>query len=446
VENPVFPPSFIWGTATAAYQVEGSPLADGAGPTNWHEFTHRRRTVLDGTNGDTACDHYRRCAEDVAQMRLLGTGAYRFSVGWGRVMPEPGRVNEKGIDFYERLVDSLLLAGITPWVTIFHLEEPVWLSRQGGFTKKSSVDHLEALGRLLFRRLGDRVRNWITINEPTIYAYCGYMTGEFPPGRKLALRPLLACAYHLSLAHARLCAAWQETGRDGMIGLAHHAVWVEPARADNDRDREAAAFMDDMANRTVLDPLLSATYPRRVLSRLGRFLPPGLERDIPALRSPGTYVGINYYARNAYRWSRLTPLLHAVEHRAPESSRSAMWEIFPRGLYLTLKRLQTEYGNPPCVVTENGFPLLDAPGRDPLDDPERIRYIREHVLAMGQAIAEGADCRGYFYWSLMDNFEWNLGLAMRFGLLRTDFQTQARAWKASARWYSRLVTTNALPE
>ena len=443
-KKTVFPPTFTWGTATAAYQIEGSPLADGACPTNWHEFTHRPRTVHDGTNGDVACDHYSRYREDIGHMKRLGVGAYRFSVGWGRIMPEPGRINEKGADFYLRLVDALLEAGIEPWITIFHLEEPAWLSRQGGFARRSAVDHLVELGSLLFRRLGDRVRHWITVNEPTIYAYCGYLTGEFPPGRKLALRPMLACSHNLLLAHARLCAAWRDTGRDGMIGLAHHAVWVDPARSGNRRDEEAAALMDDLANRTVLDPLFLGSYPARVLGRLGRLLPRTLEGDLAELRSPGTYVGINYYARNRYRWSLFTPLLHAVEVTASASRRSAMWEIYPEGLFLTLDRLRTEYGNPPSVVTENGFPLPETAGKDPLDDAPRIEYLAEHVRALGRAIAEGADCRGYFHWSLLDNFEWNQGLAMRFGLVRTDFQTQERAWKKSAWWYRDLVKANSL--
>jgi beta-glucosidase len=431
--------------ATAAYQIEGSPLTDGSGATNWHEFTHRRGTVVDGTNGDIACDHYARFREDIAHMVRLGIRAYRFSVGWGRVMPGPDAVNEKALLFYERLVDALLAAGIDPWVTIFHLEEPAWLSRQGGFARRSAVDHLERLGRLLYRRLGDRVRRWITINEPTVYAYCGYMTGEFPPGRRFALRPMLACTHNLLLGHARLCAAWDETGHPGMIGLAHHAVWVEPARPDRVRDVETAALIDDLANRSVLDCVFRGTYPPRALSRLGHWLPRSLERDLAEMHRPGTYLGINYYARNLYRWSFLTPILHASEYRAPESRRSAMWEIHPEGLYRTLKRNKDDYGNPACVVTENGFPLVETPGRDPLDDRERIEYIAGHVAAIARAVAEGADCRGYFYWSLLDNFEWNLGLSMRFGLLRTDFDTQARTWKKSAYWYRDLAMANALP-
>jgi beta-glucosidase len=437
-----FPEGFLWGAAGAAYQVEGSPLADGAGPTTWHEFTHRRGTVRDGTNGDVACDHYRRFAQDVGLAAGLGLGAYRFSVGWGRIFPEKGRFNQKGLDFYQRLVDSLLEAGLQPWLTIMHLEEPLWLARAGGFTRREAVDHLVELGMVLFRSLGDRVKNWITINEPTIHAVCGYLLGEFPPGRRYALHGLFHCLHHLLLGHARLCEAWSATRGDGHIGLAHHSVWTSPADPARERDVAAAAFIDEVANRTVLDAIFRGAYPSRVLRRLGLFFPRHIARDMAALRRPGTHVGINYYTRIRYRWSPIVPFSHAVEHIEPGSPRSAMWEIYPEGIFCSLMRLKEEYGNPPSVITENGFPLPDSAAADPLDDVPRIAYLRDHIAQTGRAIASGADCRGYFHWSLMDNFEWNKGLSMRFGLLRTDFGTQERTWKRSAYWYRDLARRN----
>jgi beta-glucosidase len=439
-----FPEGFLWGAASAAYQVEGYPLADGAGPTNWHEFTHRPGTIKDGTNGDIACDHYHRHEEDVRLMREMGLHAYRFSVGWGRIFPEPGRLNQKGIDFYSRLVDLLLDAGIDPWITVFHLEEPLWLSRMGGFTNRASIDHLVELAVRLFTTLGDRVRNWITVNEPTIYAYSGYVVGEFPPGQKFRLRAMLHCCHNLVLAHARICEAWAATGRPGMIGLAHNAVWVDPADQSRPGDVEAAAFMDEAANGSVLGPLLRGCYPERLLEKLHRFFPRTLDSDLSEMKKPGTYVGINYYTRTLYRWSRFMPYLHAKEHLVPGSPRSAMWEVYPKGLYATLVRLKEQYGNPPCIITENGYPLVEAPGRDPLEDGERIEYLQDHLAMVASAISRGVDCRGYFCWSLMDNFEWNWGLSMRFGLLRIDFATQARQWKKSAFWYRDLMQKNGL--
>jgi beta-glucosidase len=440
----LFPKGFIWGAATAAYQIEGSPLADGAGPTTWHAFSHKRGKIKDGSNGDIACDHYHRYEEDVQSLRDLGLKAYRFSIGWGRVFPEPGQLNTRGLDFYDKLVDALLRAGIEPWATLFHLEEPRWLARMGGFTKPAAVDHLVQFGTAVFDRLGDRVKNWITINEPTIYAYSGYLVGEFPPGKKLALRDMMHVVHYLLLGHARLCAEWARRGSKGNIGLAHHSVWVEPADAKSRKDADAAALMDDLANRAVLDPLLRGTYPNRALTHMGRFLPRSMERDLREMGKPGTFVGINYYTRNRYRYSWLLPYMHAAEYAAPDSRRSAMWEIYPPGIYKSLMRLKEEYGNPPSVITENGFPLIEAPGKDPLNDAERIAYLTDHIAMVGRAIAEGADCRGYFHWSLLDNFEWNQGLIMRFGLLRTDFASQARAWKKSAFWYRDVARQNAV--
>ncbi len=444
MERISFPEGFIWGAATAAYQVEGSPLADGAGPTTWHEFSHRRGTIRDGSTGDVACDHYNRAREDVQAMRLLGLKAYRFSAGWARIFSEPGKVNQRGLDFYDRLIDALLAAGIQPWLTVFHMEEPLWLARMGGFVRRQSVDHLVALGTTLFRRLGDRVKNWITINEPTIHAACGYFLGEFPPGRRFALKSLFHCLHHLLLAHARLCDAWSAEIGKGNIGLAHHSVWISPAEAGRDRDVRAAAFMDEVANRSVLDVIHHGTFPPRARSRLRLFLPRSLDRDLPDMKRPGTFAGVNYYTRAVYRWSPLMPFSHAVACVAPRAERSAMWEVFPPGIAHALQRLQREYGNPPSIITENGFPLPDAPGRDPLDDPERVAYLADHLALAGKAIASGADCRGYFHWSLMDNFEWNRGLSMRFGLLRTDFSTQQRIWKKSAFWYRDLIARNWL--
>jgi beta-glucosidase len=444
VERISFPPGFTWGTASAAYQVEGSPLADGASPTNWHEFTHRRGTIQDGTTGDVACDHYHRYRDDIRLMKELGLRAHRFSVGWARIFAEPGVVNQRGLDFYERLVDALLEAGIQPWLTIFHLELPSWLARQGGFTRRMAVDHLVRLGVTLFERLGDRVRNWITINEPTICALLGYGTGEFPPGRKLDLFGMARTVHFLLLAHSRLCRAWSAGGRTGNIGLAHHAIAVAPANPDSPRDRKASRRMDDLANGWTLDAILRGSYPETVLKGFGLFLPNRLSRDLEEMKTPGTFVGINYYARNHYRFSPFVPVLRSLEYVVPGSRRSPMWEVYAPGIFSMLARLKTEYGNPPSYVTENGFPQVEAAGTHILDDQERIDYLAEHVAMVGRAIARGCDCRGYFHWTLMDNFEWNYGLRMRFGLLRTDFETQERRWKKSAAWYRDLISANRL--
>lgn len=435
-----FDEKFLWGAATSAYQIEGSPLADGATPSTWHEFTHRRGTIADGTNGDVACDHYRRFEEDIRHMRALGLRAYRFSTGWTRIFPQPGTINPRGLDFYEKLVDSLLGAGITPLLTIFHLEEPMWLAGLGGFRKSVSVDRLLALGVALMRRLGDRVKLWCSINEPTLYSYQGYTIGEYPPGHRFDVRGMMHCAHHLLLAHSRLTEACRGLVPDGMIGLAHYYVDVAPADPARVRDVEAAAFKDDMANGVVLSALSSGRYPARVVRRMGRFLPRGWEKDPRIMPGQGTFMGINYYRRNRYRHSFFMPFLHASEHVEPSAPHTAMREeIYPPGIFTALMRLKSDLWDPPCLITENGPPIPDAPGKDPLDDSDRVSYMADHIAQIGRAKQQGADCRGYFFWSLLDNFEWSRGLSMRCGLIRTDFATQKREWKKSASWYKGLI-------
>jgi beta-glucosidase len=435
-----FDEKFLWGAATSAYQIEGSPLADGATPSTWHEFTHRRGTIQDGTNGDTACDHYRRFEEDIGHMRDLGLRAYRFSTAWTRIFPEPGKVSPRGLDFYDRLVDSLLRSGIAPLLTIFHLEEPTWLARLGGFTKRPSVDHLLALGVALMRRLGDRVKLWCTVNEPTLYSYQGYATGEYPPAHRFDLRGMMRCAHHLILAHIRLSEACDAFVQRGMIGLAHYYVDVAPADPARARDLGAASFMDDMANGVVLSALFRGRYPESVVRRMGRFLPRKWEDDLRVRPNKGKYMGINYYRRNRYRYSLFTPILHAAERFDPKSPHTAMGdEIYPPGIFRALMRLKNDFGNPPSLITENGPPLPDVPGRDPLSDVERVSYMEDHIAQIGRALQEGADCRGYFLWSLLDNFEWSKGFSMRCGMIRTDFATQERVWKKSAFWYKDLI-------
>jgi beta-glucosidase len=440
----VFPRGFLWGTATASYQIEGSPLDDGASPSIWHEFSHTPGKIRDGTNGDVACDHYRRYAHDVVQMQDLGLKAYRFSISWPRIFPEPGRPNQKGLDFYARLVDCLLAAGIEPWPTIFHWDEPMWLEKTGGFLRRSAIDHLVEYGACLFSHLGDRVKNWISVNEPSIYASLGYVLGYFPPGRRNDLSGMFRCAHHLLLAHARLRRVMKDLVSDSRMGMALAQIWISAKDPNSARDRGAADFMDQALNRFFIDPFFVGTYPSRVLSKIKRHLPRGFENDLSAMKGSMDFAGINYYQRAVYRWSPFQPYTHAKVYNSPEAPRSAMWEIYAPGIYRLLIRLRNEYSNPPCYITENGFPLPEADGRDPLDDPERLAYLKDHIALVGKAIEGGVDCRGYFLWTLMDNFEWTFGQAMRFGLLRTDFKTQQRNWRKSAFWYQQVARNNWL--
>ncbi len=439
-----FPDGFLWGAATAAYQVEGSPLADGACASNWHRFSHRKGRIADGSTGDVACDHYRRFREDVRSMRELGLTAYRFSIAWSRIVPEPGRVNGRGLDFYKGLVDALLEAGITPLATVFHWDMPAWLEDRGGFVRREAADALAEYGAAVFRGLGDRLKVWVSLNEPFEYAGLGYLLGVFPPGRRWDMPSMFHAAHHLLLGHSRLAAAFPGLVPGGKLGITLSQNWITPRSPDNPRDRAAGELMDAAYNRTFLDPVLRGRYPALLVRRFARFFPRGFEEEASGFRGLPDFLGVNYYQRTRYRHAPLVPITRAREHRDGSAPRSAMWEIYPAGLYRFLLRLRDEYGNPPCMVTENGYPLPETPGRDPLDDPERIAYLSDHVAVIGKAIAEGVDCRGYFHWTLMDNFEWAYGNSMRFGLLRTDFATQERTWRKSAAWYKELIRANAL--
>jgi len=444
MENGRFPPDFTWGASTASYQIEGFPLEDGACPSNWHAFTHRIGRIVDSTSGDLACDHYHRYREDVAILKELGVKAYRFSVAWPRIFPQPGRLNPKGLSFYKRLVDELLRAGVEPWITVFHWDMPDWLERTGGFTNRESVDRLVDYGTALFQALGDRVKSWITVNEPMVYATMGYVMGDFPPGRRNDLRGMYRSSHHLLLAHARLVEAFPSLVRGGRVGIAQHQIRILPRDPGRPGDRAAARTMDEAINRFYMDPLVHGAYPAGLMRRMARFLPRGWERDLPSMKRLGDYVGLNYYTRRIFSRSVLQPYTRAREYQDSAAAKSAMWDIWPQGIYDLLMRMKTEYGNPPCYVTENGFPLVEREGRDPLEDPERIGYLRAHIAKVGEAMRDGADCRGYFVWSLLDNFEWNLGLTMRFGLIRTDFITMERAWKRSARWYGGLIARGGM--
>jgi len=434
-----FPNGFLWGTSTAAYQIEGSPLADGASPSIWHEFSHRKGRIKNNHHGDIACDHYHRYQEDIRHLKELGVKAYRFSVSWPRIVAQPGAVNSRGIDYYRRIVDLLLEAGIEPYITLFHWETPLRLERQGGFRKPQSVDYLAEYGNILFRALGDRVKNWITINEPMVYSILGYVKGEHAPGRKNDLKGMFAAAHYLLLSHSRLVKNFRSAVPRGRIGIAQAQIWTMPHNPERAKDLQAAGLMDDLLNRLYIDPIMLGKYPEKVVEKFGRFLPRGWEEDLPEMTVPFDFVGVNYYTSHRYRYSPFTPFTHARQTPIAGVKSSAMWEIYPEGLYNLLMRLKNEYGNPDCLITENGYPLIEMPGADPLHDQERINYLYEHISAAGRAIKDGVNLKGYFIWSLLDNFEWQHGYNMRFGLIRVDFNTLKREWRRSAHWFRDLI-------
>jgi beta-glucosidase len=292
------------------------------------------------------------------------------------------------------------------------------------------------------------VNHWITLNEPVFFSLCGYLLGNWPPGKRNQFRQMFTAAHHQLLAHGRLIQEFRDAVPSGTIGIAEGQLWVTPLRPENKRDRETAELMDCFLNRFYIDPIILGRYPKLIVEKLGRFLPTAYEQDLKIISTPLDFVGINYYLRQGVRYAPFIPYLHAKAVHTPNLPRSAMWEYDPEGLFQLLMRLKTDYGNPTCYITENGFPLTECEGQseaDFLNDQERIDYLREHVKTALRVKVEGVNLKGYFHWSLMDNFEWDHGYAMRFGLIRVDFKNLKRSWRKSAYWYKDLIRHGVLP-
>lgn len=440
-----FPEGFLWGAATSAYQIEGSPLADGAGPNIWHRFTRLQGTVANGDTGDVACDHYRRWPEDVTLMRELGLGAYRFSIGWARVLPEGrGAVNPKGLDFYARLVDRLLESDIVPAPTLYHWDLPAALDDRGGWTNPDVAGWFQDYARVLFERLGDRVPMWATLNEPVLVSDSGYMRGDHAPGHRSAAEAATV-ARHLLLAHGAAVEAFRGTSRGaGRIGL---VVNLEPrVPATESRDDDLAARRADLYhNRQYLDPIFTGRWPQGLAEILGEACREFTPSEAKQVSQPLDWLGVNYYSRRPTAYGGHAPL-HYVDVVTPGAPTTAVgWEIFPQGLTDTLVKVTERYGKVPIYVTENGSAWDDPPPeKETVADPQRLRYLREHLRAAREAIDHGVDLKGYFAWSLLDNFEWQHGYSKRFGLVYVDYATQARTIKESGRFYRDVIAANAV--
>ncbi len=437
-----FPDGFAWGAATAAYQVEGSPLADGAGPSTWHRFTHTPGRVLTGETGDVACDHYRLWREDIGLMRELGLGAYRFSVSWSRVLPAgTGRVNEKGLDFYRGLVDELRAAGIAPMATLFHWDLPAALDDRGGWLNRDIAGWFADYAGVMFRALDDRVEWWATLNEPWVVSDGGYLHGTLAPGHASPFEAPIA-SHNLLRAHAAAVEAYRATGRHS-VGI---VVNLEPKHPATQRpaDVEATARADAYMNRQFLDPIVLGSYPDRLPRMYGEAWPAFPAADLDAIRRPIDFLGINYYSRGVMRDDPAGLPPRAVRVRQTASLYTEMeWEVYPPGLGETLLWVKERYGDLPLFVTENGAAFADPPTAEGgVRDPLRIAYLRDHLRSAHEAIRHGVDLRGYFVWSLLDNLEWNHGTSKRFGIVHVDFATQRRTPKDSARFYAEVIRSN----
>jgi beta-glucosidase len=439
-----FPPDFLWGAATSAYQIEGSPLADGAGPSTWHRFAHSPGRVHGGHTGDIACDHYRRWRDDVALMQSLGLQAYRFSVSWSRIFPEgTGAVNEAGLDFYERLVDALGEAGIAPFLTLYHWDLPAALDDRGGWLNPDSPLWFAEYAHAVHRRLGDRVATWATLNEPWVVIDGGYRMGAHAPGHRSIFEAPRA-AHHLLRAHAHGVRALRDGGAD-RVGIVINLEMKHPA-TDRPEDVAAAARAHAYFNRQYLDPLVLGTYPDELAEIYGAGWPGYTDADAAQTREPLDFLGVNYYSRSVVRHDPAHEPDGAPRIRQDRATHTTLdWEVYPDGLTEALRWVTERYGPLPLYVTENGAAFYDppqVPASGVVEDPLRVDYFRSHIAAVERAVAAGADVRGYFAWSLLDNFEWAAGYRPRFGLVHVDYETQVRTPKRSAHVYRDIIRSN----
>jgi beta-glucosidase len=437
-----FPADFAWGSATAAYQIEGAYNEDGKGESIWDRFAHTPGRIMDGTTGEVACDHYHRWREDLDLLAQLKHRAYRFSIAWSRVLPEGrGQVNLRGLDFYDRLVDGLLERDVVPFVTLYHWDLPQALQDEGGWPNRDTAGAFAEFATIVARRLGDRVRHWITHNEPQVVTYEGHLRGTKAPG--LQDEALIApVAHHLLLSHGLAAQALRAFAHPGtQVGITLNISAVEPA-TDRAFDGEAAVLLDGLRNRWYLDPLFRGTYPEDVQAVL--HVPADLVRagDMQAIAAPLDFLGVNYYTRTRARYGKGGgPEPQIVPPHGPLTTMG--WEVYSQGLTEVLLRLHRDYRPRAIYITENGaaFPDTLTPD-DEVHDRARTDYLREHFIAARAALAQGVPLHGYFVWSTMDNFEWQHGHRQRFGLVYTDYPTQRRILKDSASFFIETVADN----
>jgi beta-glucosidase len=436
-----FPADFAWGTATAAYQIEGAPTEDGKGESIWDRFSRMPGAIVDGTTGDIACDSYHRWNEDIAAQTQLGADSYRFSLAWTRVLPQGfGKLNRPGLDFYDRAVDELLARRIAPYVTLYHWDLPQALQDRGGWEQRDTAHAFADYAQAAARRLGDRVRHWITLNEPHIVVYEGFVNGRMAPGLKD--RALIGpVSHHLLLAHGQAVQALRAEAPGAAVGITLNVNYLEPA-SDRAEDEQATRELDGLWHRWYLDPLYHGAYPEDVGHLVAQ--PAGLVRagDLETIAAPLDFLGSNYYTRVRVRAGEEADALpRLVPPAGPLTTMG--WEVYPDGLYQTLSRIQRDYAPKLVYVTENGAAYPDTLSDDErVHDPERTRYLRLHLAQVKRAIADGMPVRGYFAWSLLDNFEWARGHTQRFGLFYTDYPTQRRILKDSGRFMAEVTATN----
>jgi len=464
IDPLTFPPGFVWGAATASYQIEGAAQEDGRTPSIWDTFSHTPGKTLGGDTGDVACEHYHRYREDVGLMKDLGVNAYRFSVAWPRVQPGgSGPANAKGLDFYRRLVDELLANDITPWVTLYHWDLPQELEDAGGWPARDTAARFADYAMLVHGALGDRVRHWTTFNEPWCSAYLGYASGVHAPGRQHA-PDALAAMHHLLLGHGQAVQSIRAADPGAQLGITLNLYAISPADEHKAGDLDAARRIDGLANRIFLDPVLLGSYPADVVADLEGVSDFGFVRDgdLAQIAQPLDLLGINYYSRHVvaaedpdvpaepyWRASTSWPGSETVRFlKRPGVPVTDMgWEVDALGLTETLTRVARDYPPVPLYITENGAAYIDTvTAEGTVEDTDRVGYFDAHFRACHDAITAGAPLRGYFAWSLLDNFEWAWGYTKRFGMIHVDYDTQERTVKASGHRFREVIKHNGLGE
>jgi beta-glucosidase len=451
-----FPDGFVWGAATASYQIEGAVHEDGRGPSIWDTFSREPGRVHAGHTGDVACDHYHRYVEDVALMADLGLASYRYSIAWPRIQPDgTGPVNQRGLDFYDRLTDELIGKGIDPVVTLYHWDLPQSLQDRGGWTARETAEAFAEYAQIVHARLGDRVRTWTTLNEPWCSAYLGYASGVHAPGIQDPASAFKA-VHHLLLGHGLAARALRAAGAQN-VSITLNPSAVFPLDENNPGDVDAARIVDGLSNRIFLDPLLRGRYPDDMREHMARFTDLDFihDGDEAVINAPIDLLGINFYtpsyvsARPGQPASPDAPGTEGIAFRKPVGPITDIgWQIEPGALTRLLDRIHQDYPGTPMMITENGAAYPDGPSADDgqIHDRNRIEYFDGHLRACLDAISHGVDLRGYFAWSLMDNFEWAEGYAMRFGIVHVDYTTQRRMPKDSARWYQEVIRRNGLTD
>jgi len=439
--NIVFPRDFLWGASTAAYQIEGAAQEDGRGPCVWDTFTEQGR-IGDGSNAYTACDHYHRWPEDIALMKAAGFNAYRFSIAWPRILPTgSGAVNAKGLEFYDRLVDGILEAGIRPMACLYHWDLPQPLEDKGGWQGRAVIEPFADYARIVAARLADRVKDWMMLNEPNVVAIFGYGVGEHAPGHNFGEQGILRALHHQNLAQGAALRAIAAEHSGLTLGT---VINLQPCCAESDKPEDliAAATWDAVWNRVPLDGLLRGQIPPLLAEKMASFVLPGDEEKI---RYPIDLLGINYYSRMTMKHEAGRPF--DVFWGAADCDRWTFmgWPVQPDGLYDLLQEFKTDYGNIPVFIAENGAAYDDKVEADgQIHDADRVLFLKEHLEAVGMAIKDGCNVKGYLCWSLLDNFEWAFGLSKRFGIVRVDYDTGQRTPKDSYKFFAEVVKSGTV--